>query len=113
MTPTKNLSLLMVSALLASATSAGDFQADRERIERKQAELEQACEDARQVKLEPLRVRAFNECMNADRSTDTAEDCRRKTAGLNANRQNGSPRFYDLPACVEAFEHRKAHPKTS
>lgn len=45
--------------------------------------------------------------MNAKRGADTEADCRRKTAGENGNRVGGTPRFYDLPACVEAFEHKR------
>ncbi len=78
-----------------------------------QAKLTQACEAARATKLEPIRAQAFNECMNSKLSTDTAEDCKRKTSGANANRQGGSPRFYDLPECVEAFKYRKNNPKKS
>jgi hypothetical protein len=48
--------------------------------------------------------------MTAKRSTNTAEDCRRKSADVNGNRLGGSPRFYDLPACEAAFKHRKSHP---
>lgn len=89
------------------------FQADREKVERKQAELDQACESARLVELQPLREQAYNECLTAKRSTDSPEDCRRKSSKMNANRPGGSPRFYDLPACVEAFKHRKENPKKS
>jgi hypothetical protein len=89
------------------------FQADDDRNNIRQVQLDQACEAARTVKLAPLRQQAFMQCMNADRSTDTAEDCRRKTAGANLNIQGGGTRFYDLPACVEAFKFRKAHPHKS
>jgi len=71
------------------------------------AELEQRCEAARSEKLAPLREAAFQQCMNAKRGADTEADCRRKTAGENGNRVGGTPRFYDLPACVEAFEHKR------
>lgn len=109
----KTVQIILLSFSLAVTADAYAFQADRERVEKRQAELDQACEAARLVKLEPIRAQAFDECMNAKRSTDSAEDCRRKTSGINANRQGGSPRFYDLPACVEAFKHRKETPKKS
>ena len=107
----KKVTLLKYAIIFSFATSTHAFQADREKIERKQAELDQACETARLVKLKPIREQAFNECMSSKRSTDTAEDCRRKTSDINANRSGGSPKFYDLPACVDAFKHRKANPK--
>jgi len=112
-TPMKPLNLFIYAITFSLAANAHAFQADQKKIERKQAELDQACESARLVKLEPIREQAFNECINSKRSTDTPEDCRRKTSGINANRQGGSPKFYDLPACVEAFKHRKENPKKS
>lgn len=107
----KPVNLFLYAVTFAFTANAHAFQADQERIEKKQAELDHACEAARLVKLTPIREQAFNECINSKRSTDTVEDCRRKTSGINANRQAGSPKFYDLSACVEAFEHRKENPK--
>lgn len=103
----KSANLFIFLTAFTAITNANAFQGDQERIENKQAELDQACEAARRIKLAPIRAQAFKECINAKRSADTVEDCERKTAHLNANRQGGSPRFYDLPACVEAFKYRK------
>lgn len=100
----------LLAALLCAAPQVGALESEKERISQKQAELDQACESAREVKLQPLRAQAFDECMTAKRSTNTAEDCRRKSADVNGNRLGGSPRFYDLPACEAAFKHRKSHP---
>lgn len=111
--PMKAVNLFMCAIIFFMAANAYAFQSDQDEIERKQKQLDQACEAARLVKLQPIREQAFNECMNSKRGTDTAEDCKRKTSGINANRQGGSPRFYDLPACVKAFEHRKENPKKS
>lgn len=105
--------LPLLAALFCLTSQAATFEAQQERIDRKQAQLDQACEAAREVKLEPIRARAFEECMNSRRNTDDAESCSRKTSGANANRIDGAPRFYDLPACEEAFEHRKAHPRNT
>lgn len=109
----KPINLFTYAAAFTIATSAHAFQADQEKIARKQAGLDQACEAARLVKLEPIRKQAFNECMSSKLSTDSAEDCTRKTSGINANRQTGNPKFYDLPACIEAFKYRKDNPKKS
>jgi hypothetical protein len=103
----------MALLVVAAATQAQAFQADEDRNAARRAELDRACEAARTVKLTPLRQQAFVECMHAKRSTDTVEDCQRKTAGANLNLLGGGTRFYDLPACVEAFEFRKAHPHKS
>jgi hypothetical protein len=109
----KLINLFVYAITFSLAANAYAFKADQEEIERKQTQLDNACESARLVKLQPIRDQAFNECMSSKRSTDTSEDCRRKTSGINANRQGGSPKFYDLPACVEAFKHRKENPKKS
>lgn len=105
-----SLRLLLVSTLLATTATAAGFEADKQATLKRQAELDQSCEAAREVKLEPLRQQNFNDCMNADRTTDTAADCKRQTANYNGNRSGASPMFYDLPACVEAFEFKKANP---
>ena len=105
--------LLIGLFALAIAAQVQAFQTENERNAARQAELDRACEAARAVKLAPFRQQAFVECMNSDRSTDTAADCKRKTEGANLNIQGGGTRFYDLPACVEAFEFRKAHPNRS
>jgi len=57
-----------------------------------------------------MRQTLFNECMNSKNTTDTAQDCTRKTADYNGNRYEAAPLFYDLPACVTAFEFKKANP---
>ena len=93
------------------ATQAqGAFKKDQEAFALRQAELDHQCEAARDEKLAPMREAAFQECMSAKRSTRSEADCRRITAGENSNRLGGAPRFYDLPACVEAFEHQRRNP---
>ena len=110
MNPIKSLIYIALISVIGNAYA---FKADDERIEKKQTELNQACESARLAKLKPIREQAFNECMRSKRSTDTSEDCQRKTSGINANRQTGNPQFYDLPACVKAFRYQKENPKNS
>lgn len=104
------LRLLLLTALLATTANAATFEADKQATLKRQAELDQACENARTVKLEPLRQKIYNECMNADRSTEQPADCKRQAAGYNGNRYEAGPLFYDLPACVTAFEFQKANP---
>ncbi len=69
-----------------------------------QAELDRRCEDARQLKLAPIRADIFAECLDKKRGDEAF--CRRYAAGYNGNRVGGSPRFYELPACQAAFEFR-------
>lgn len=102
--------LLLLTALLASSATAASFEADKQATLQRQAELDQACEAARTAKLIPMRQTLFNECMNSKKTTDTAQDCTRKTADYNGNRYEAAPLFYDLPACVTAFEFKKANP---
>ena len=101
---------LMITALLATTANAATFEADKQATLKQQAELDQACEAARTVKLAPLRQQIFAECMQADRSRSTADECKRQSVGYNANRFGGNPQFYDLPACEKAFEFKKNNP---
>ncbi|HLD66514.1 MAG TPA: hypothetical protein VJA19_10750 [Pseudomonas sp.] len=106
----KTSSLLFIAALFACTNQALAFESEQNRVDRTQAELDQRCEAAREIKLKPIRAQAFVECMSSKRGTDTEADCKRKTSGYNGNRQGGTPRFYDLPACEEAFKYRRSHP---
>ena len=101
---------LIITALLTTTTNAATFEADKQATLKQQAELDQACEAARTVKLAPLRQQIFAECMQANRSTSSAEECNRQSAGYNGNRFGASPQFYDLPACEKAFEFKKNNP---
>lgn len=102
--------LLLLTALLASSASAATFEADKQATLQRQAELDQACEAARTAKLEPLRQQLFNECMSSKKTANSEQDCKRQSAEYNGNRSGAAPMFYDLPACVTAFEFKKANP---
>jgi hypothetical protein len=95
---------------ILTAQAQGALKKEEEAFARRQAELDRHCEAARAEKLAPLREAAFQECMSAKRSSRSEAECRRKTGGENGNRVGGAPRFYDLPACVEAFEHKRQRP---
>jgi len=71
----------------------------------KQAELDTACEAARQVALAPKKSEIYKECIEKfKKSTDV---CGKEADGYNGNRVGRSPLFYDLPECEAAFEYRK------
>ena len=90
------------------ATSAHALTTEeREALKTKQAELDRKCEEARDVALAPERAAIFNECTAAKYSTNTEEDCKRIASDYNGNRKDATPRFYELPACVEAFDHKR------
>lgn len=90
--------------LLALSAVAAD-QTDAER----QAELDRRCEAARDAKLAPIRAEIYAECLD-DRKGDQAY-CRRYADGYNGERIGGSPRFYELPECEEAFRFRNRNRK--
>ena len=72
----------------------------------KQAELDQACEKARQKKLAPERQKFIEECVEKKQKPDRAA-CERFYADYGNQSGNRAPLYYDLPECVKAFEHRK------
>lgn len=91
-------------ALLGFSTIA---LADKDR-EAKQAELDAACEAARQSKLEPMRRELVQQCVD-EKQFDSREECETYFSDYGARsggrRHGRAPLFYDLPACVEAFDY--------
>jgi hypothetical protein len=88
----------VVMALVVGPARADD-EADRAA---RQARLDAACEAAREAKLAPIRKQIEAECLAEGQEESF---CRPYAASYNGNRPNGSPLFYDLPACEAAFEH--------
>jgi hypothetical protein len=75
--------------------------------EKKQVELDAVCESARQEKLTPMREEFVEQCV-ANKEKSSREHCERFYADYG-NRMGGrAPLFYDLPACVTAFEYAKS-----
>jgi hypothetical protein len=97
--------LLVFIVMLFGMGSAAASQTDEDLRKSKQAELDRACEAARQVALAPRRQEIYEECIN--RSDKEEDVCRRDANGYNGNRIGGTPRFYDLPECEEAFDYRR------
>jgi len=95
---TRPLAALLLATLATVAIAADPADAE------KQAELDRRCEAARDEKLAPIREDIYAEC-RADRKGDDAY-CRRYADGYNGERIGGSPRFYELPECEEAFRFR-------
>lgn len=73
----------------------------------KQAELDEACEVAREQKLAPMRLQYIEECQEKERR-DKAY-CERFYKDYGAQSGNRAPLFYDLPECVEAFDYKKSN----
>lgn len=89
--------LLLLPAICNTSNAADDAQG-------KQAELDAACEAARQIALEPRRSDIYQECV--DKFKKSTGVCEQEAAAYNGNRIGGSPLFYDLPACEAAFEYQ-------
>lgn len=100
----KIISALIVSVVLA--LPATSLVASGNQQEGKQAELDQACEMARQKKLAPEREKYIEECVAKKQKPDRAA-CERFYADYGNRSGNRAPLYYDLPECVKAFEHQK------
>ena len=73
-----------------------------------QAQLDAACEQAREAKLAPLREQYIQECVDKEQKPDR-EACERFYADFGAQSGSRAPLFYDLPECVKAHEFRQEH----
>ncbi len=107
----KNACIFLVTlSILASVA----VQADKlgEEREAKQAELDAACEVARQEKLILARARYIEECVDTEMLADR-ETCERFYADYGAGSANRAPLFYDVPACEIAHEYRTSYRSSS
>ena len=77
-----------------------------------QSQLDQACENAREQKLAPLREHYIEECVAKNQRPDRAS-CERFYADFGAQSGSRAPLFYDLPECVEAFEYKRNQNKSN
>ena len=103
----KNTPLLfMTLALLAFATAQADPLGEER--DAKQAELDAACEAARQKKLALERAKHVEECVETGMLADR-ETCERFYADYGESAAGVAPLFYDLPECEEAHEYRNSY----
>ncbi len=99
--PTPTL-IIFVLALLA----AGPAVATESRVDR-QAKLDATCETARQKKLTPMREQFVRECV-ANKELPGEKECTAFYADYGNRMGNRAALFYDLPACVTAFEYNQS-----
>ena len=92
---------ILLCALMATPAYANNSR------EETQAQLDAACEEAREKKLVPMREEFVEECV-AERRRWTREDCVRFYADLGAQSGDRAPLFHDLPECVAAFEFQRS-----
>ena len=91
--------------LVVVMTSISNGLATADDRQNQQAELDAACEAARQAALVPKKQEIYQECI--DKFKKSAEVCKQEADGYNGNRVGRSPLFYDLPECEAAFDYRK------
>ncbi len=91
--------------LLVFATTICNGLATANDQQNKQAELDAACEAARQAALAPRKAEIYQECI--DKFKKSVEVCEQEANGYNGNRVGKTPLFYDLPECEAAFEYQK------
>lgn len=91
-------SAMLLAVLLGGVATAAD--------DARQAQLDAACEAARERRLAPERARFVEECVERRQREDRAA-CERFYSDYGAQSGNRAPLYYDLPECVQAFEHRR------
>ena len=97
-----NCLLLVVLSMVVSVALLAD---DRDA---KQAELDAACEVARQKKLVQVRAELVEECVETGQRRDRAA-CERFYVDYGQSSANQAPLFYDLPECEKAHEYRRSY----
>lgn len=96
---------VLVLLMIASPAASAELYSEKERRDT-QLKLDLKCEQARDRKLYPMRLKIFEECMA---KRDSEAHCDAYAGSYNGERVNGAPRYYDLPECETAFEFRKTH----
>lgn len=94
---------VIVLALLTAAAATASETDDQRKA--RQAELNAACEAAREAKLAPLRKQYVETCVQKKERPDR-ESCVRFYADYGSRTGNRGPLFYDLPECVAADKYR-------
>ena len=107
----KNACLLLIVLVIVSSNSGLADKSEEER-KAKQAELDAACEVARQEKLVLVRAQYVEECIEKKQRPDR-ESCERFYADYGESSANQVPLFYDLPKCVTAHEYRTSYRSSS
>ncbi|HKJ16579.1 MAG TPA: hypothetical protein VJ984_04455 [Xanthomonadales bacterium] len=103
-------SLIWLAVIIATLGLPGTVSANSDR-EAQQAELDAACEAAREEKLVPMRQALVHECVD-NQEFETVSECETfysDYGSRSGGRRSGrAPLFYDLPECVEAFNYQNS-----
>ena len=100
-----------IATLLMAASTACLAAETAEERKAKQAELDAACEAARQEALIAARAKYVEECVEKEQRPDR-ESCERFYADYGERSARLPPLFYDLPECVTAHEYRTSYRST-
>lgn len=100
-----HLSFMALAALAFAAVHADPMGEERDA---KQAELDAACEEARQKKIALERARHIEKCVETEMFADR-ETCERFYADYGEGAAGRAPLYYDLPECEEAHEYRNSY----
>lgn len=96
----------MALAVLAVAVVHADPSGEER--EARQAELDAACEAARQKRLALERAKHIEECVETGMLADR-ETCERFYADYGESAAGVAPLFYDLPECEKAHDYRNSY----
>ena len=99
---------VLVIALGAVATTGlAQSTKEKERLAR-QADLDAACESARQKAIAAARTKYVEECVAKKQRPDRPA-CERFYADYGQSSATGAPLFYDLPECEAAHRYRTSY----
>jgi hypothetical protein len=101
----------VTALILAYGLSAGSQASETEEERRaKQAELDAACEAARQEELAALRGKLIEECVQKKEwPREDRASCERYYADFGNTTPHQVGLFYDLPECVRAHDYRTSY----
>jgi len=80
-----------------------------QQLQAKQAELDAACEAAREVKLAAVRLQLTEECAEKKWPRQDRASCERYYSDYGITTPHQVGLFYDLPECVKAHDYRTSY----
>lgn len=93
----------MISFIAISTSLYADTDNERHKQQQK---LDQACKQAREVKIAPLREEVIKDCIDSGKEEKYCRDFNQDYGEKMGNR---AALFMDLPECVKAFEHNQSN----
>lgn len=86
-----------------NARNLTDREAERETL---QKQYDQACEEAREKKLKPMRQEGIKECIAKEKKK---EYCEKFYSTLGNATYSRPPMFYYLPECKKALKYKRSY----